>query len=207
MRWDSNYLAALTKQAEINISRKIPCIFKQTQLDVIAGTAVYELPSDVISILRLTYKSHKVWARNSFEAQEQGFDLLPLNSRQGRPFLYLQRPTDYKHIELWPIPDETVSHSGPIDYKNDVVLSYFAFANPDGVDRLPVYLRGTLVNAEVVYKAYMKEGSTQLLKAAEQLRSRYDILESEFRYAMNRVSRAVLHSMLPNIENRRKVGR
>lgn len=208
MQWDTNYLNEIRKQVEITTSIRFPCLFKQTRLAITAGNPIVELPSDCLSIIRLTYKGKKLFSLNAADYRNFGFPTYPQDTGTAEiPTHYLISPYQAGQIQLCPAPLTSYTPSGPINYSTDVVLSYYAVANPDGSPRLPSWIRTTLVELGTQYRAYMKEGKSQLIRVVDYYKSKFEELLNNFRHIANRVPSAINQEFLPNSPERQRIPR
>jgi len=210
--FDDVYLNDLRSRGQTHLSSEVPCLFHRFSLGVEAGEGVYDLPSDLLSIIQVTYKGFKVEPLDFKTAREHGFEIDPLSDTKiGRPKFYFMHNLGQFKLCFWPSPDETITADDTGIWNDDeeikarVIVTAWRVASDD--IPLPDYLRRRLIKDYVAYKAYAKEGPTQVMEISEFFRERYQISLAHLRRIMNTLPKAADDAMLPNAPRQALVSR
>lgn len=197
--WSDSFLQDLRDRAEIELSTEVPCIFKRFSLTVTQGVAQYELPEEVITIRRITWKGKKVFP-TTHQEQDASFNQLEYNSsRTGTPDLYIQLKYGRNQLVFYPTPSESITADDTdLDtiegIQRRVVISAYVPSDLNSY-RIPEYMRRRLVKQYVNYKAYLKEDQGMRVSAAEYFRQKWERAKEQLRTAKGGLYRGTIHQM------------
>ena len=160
--------------AEDQFAGERPCIIDRVSLDIVAGTAIYNLPVACISIRRITYMGWKVFPlphrdlRQSFQAGTQ----------QSRPYWYIFNNIGQSQIRLFPVPsDSLVSITGAALWGSGIssafIIEYFSLPNQTTL-KIPTYFRSRLLTYYSNRRNFSMEGRAQDIKAGKYWQSKFE---------------------------------
>lgn len=189
--WEDSYLNRLASDGEQDMVNRVACLFHRFPLDILGGTSVYTLPVKTSRIRRVTWLGEKL-DPISFQDMciiDPGFVWASSTENndipQGKPRYYVLHPTNINDIRFYPCPPENITYDNTDVYgagtDTNVIIS--CFRNIDGTDekfQLPDYIYRRAVKAYVLWKAYLREGKGQNLRASEYFKSKYDYYVSHF---------------------------
>ena len=199
--WTDDFLTYLQEQGEISLSSDVPCIFTRLSIPITAGIAEYELPEQIIRILRVTYKGFKVYAYSATSGRLEYQNVHPTSTSTGRPLYYIAHEYGRGVIRFFPTPNEdlsadpnTVNTTAGIN--SQFIISAKVVADPSGLEfRLPDYIRRRTNKYYVMSRAYAKEGHSQNMKASQYFLNKYLFFKEELRRTMEEIPRAVTQQM------------
>jgi len=183
MIWSDNYLNSLLTEAEEDIVTLVDCSYIRTALEVTKGKSTYILPSDLRSIIRITWKGQPLTGisfKDLSSLNPASFvvsETVKSEATESVPQFYCIHPTGSKNIRFYPTPNETLS-TGDVygaGISSLCVVSYW------GVGDIPVYIARRTKKAYVMMKAFAKEGKGQNLQASRYFKKKYDFLISMFK--------------------------
>lgn len=162
---DDEYIQC-AEQVEADFSRMFPSIETRYAFPIVANTSTYSLPSDLISVRRITWNGRRIEplpARQQ-RAYFQG------TAATGAPMYYLYSEiVASRLIRFFPTPNISVTASGNLygaGINPGLVMSYWSL--PDYTTKIiPVWLRRRVIKAGALAKLYLKEGPGQNLIAAK----------------------------------------
>lgn len=199
--WSTATINRFAAEGEREITLKVPCITKRVALNVRAGTSVYNVPSDVVSIRRLTWKGKKLDPKPFIDITQYplvnpagisgAFDVGSYNGSgffvdssnsipTGQvPYAYFYSGYGENVVKLFPTPSVSVAAVTTDLYganiPNAVILEYYAFADvTTGSQRVPAYMARRIIKSFVLFKCYSMEGVGQDLNAAARFKSRFE---------------------------------
>lgn len=191
MIWSNSYLEQLNNDAGNQITTDLNCIYNRVCFTITSGTSVYTLPSNLRSLLRITWRGYKLEPVNweQFVALTPGTVFLDgtnkLETTISRPFWYTIHPTNLFDIRFFPTPNESFTNSGdPFSPDNGpkCILSFYQKIDTSILRlTLPNYIDRRTRKAYVLWQAFASEGKGQDLRAAEYYRSKYFFLIERFR--------------------------
>lgn len=160
--------ARFQRTAEEQFASQASCIVDRASLSLIAGEALYDLPSYCVNVKRITYKGWKVFPlphrdlRQSFQSGTQ----------QSRPYWYIFNNIGQRKIRFFPVPSEYVSRSYLNEVLQDTPVGYWRMNEtslPAVVDSSGNNLTGTFVNSPTIQQPGLLIGdpnkSIQFLQA------------------------------------------
>jgi len=200
--WNDEYLDYLMTRGEIDFSQKIPCIFTRFSLSTTQGTSVYDLPSGIVDISRLTWKGDPVEPWEHSDDREGGW-IKPQNLySEGKPIYYLAYEYGYAKIKFHPVPYETVGDDDTNIYGSDianrVIVSAYRVADPSAeLYRIPETVRRRFTKYYALEKAFRREGKGQDIQAADYFKRRHDFVVSEFRKIVQKIPAVITIQLGP----------
>lgn len=200
-QWTKEFLDRVLVDGEIEISNQLKCLFTRSSLSIIEGVSIYNLPSDMIDLHRVTWLGIKLesWNPNEFSS-----NIMPhSNATSSKPQFYILNPYNYNEIRFYPTPSESIAQLSTANLtlgegiRAGVCLSYTALA--DGVTkRVPEWLRSALLGYYQNYRKYSLAGKLQSLETAEFYKSLFTYYLGLFKQIVDEVPGAVKHRMRQN---------
>ena len=201
--WSDSYLNQLAVDAEQQINKDLPVLFKRFNLAINKDQSVYTLPDYVRGIRKITYRGRELDAASWEEltlltpataVQSQsgvGWPVpagstVSIEAGDGRCFWYALHPTSIFDIRLYPPPSETFDSTGdpysPDSGPHLTVSCWRAIDSTfsDNTALLPNYIDRRTRKAYVLWKAFETEGIGQNLTAAAYYKSKYNFLIKKF---------------------------
>lgn len=196
--WTDAILDQFAADGAVDIVNRVPCIYHRFYLLASEGEAIYQAPSFVTGIKRITWRGKKLQPVN----WEDMLTLSPMkapfdessdpNDFQGTPQWYALNPSNIRHFRLFPAPNESL-----IDDVNEGVLGEDPYFPGEGEARctiscwrsiddsnpilaLPSYIDRRTRKAYVLWKAFEKEGKGQDSRAAAFYQAKYEFLVQRF---------------------------
>lgn len=215
--FDESYLNYLIDEAERQLSIHSGLIFDRFSVAVTQGSSILTLPSGIIGIHRVTWKGEVVEPSEFMDFDASSWFKPQNTGVEGKPKFYLRRMNGYDEVQLYPIPNESLSGGSDtfaqlalttlIDER--LIFSVVRVADPTNENlRLPVYLFRNVMKYRAMAQAYAKEGKTQNLEAAKYMQTKYDFFERQYMMAMSHIPRAVINTLEPtNRGGRAKIPR
>lgn len=211
-KWTDEYLNSLKAEGEQLLTTDIPVTFDRIPLDITEGVGTYTLPSNISSISNIKWKAKKILPFTLRLGEAFRIDIRPDDTRVGVPDFYLTQPYVYNTITFHPTPSETIVadeskvFSGDMD--TQVIVSCYRFSDGNGNYQIPTALRRNVLKYYVLWKAYLKEGKTQDLKAAKYFESRFLFIKEQLNSIVNKIPKAITYAMEPQrINSLRTPGR
>lgn len=169
-------LEELLQEAEVELSREIPCILDRVALNIAAGVATYSLPTSVIGVRRVTWKGRPLYLYKMFEAIENVSAVN--NVILGQPREYLYDNLGLNTIRLFPVPNEDLATTTTGLWDTSIITKCIVefTRKPDftsSVLRIPNFLRRRTTKGFVLQRCFAREGIEQDLKAADYWGKRY----------------------------------
>lgn len=160
--------------AEDEFSVQSKCIVDRISLDIVASQAIYDLPSYVVDIKRITWRGWKLFPlphrelRKSFQSGTQ----------ESRPYWYIFNNIGQLQIKLFPVPNETIAAiSGTSLWGSDILNCFIIefYRLPDYSSfKIPDFMRTELLTFYSNKRNYAMEGRTQDIKAAQYWNMKYE---------------------------------
>ena len=205
--FSDQYLDNLLRRSEIEISQQVPCILTRFSLNITQGTSVYDLPSGIINMIRVTWKGDSLEPWEHSDTRDTNWMKPQNQSSQGVPKFYLSYQYGFSKIKFHPVPNEAIASDDTnifgSDIANRVILTAFRIADPTGSTyRIPEALRQRFGKYYVLYKAYQREGKGQNLAAAQYFKNKHEVAVSQFKKVVDKVP-AAIHVHLGQTQGRR----
>lgn len=176
--WTAATIARVTADGEAEVASLLKCLIARTSLDIVAATATYVLPADLLSIRRVTWNGKK---RQPLPAREYQF--INQVTSSGEPIFYIFNQQGRNTIRFHPIPNVTIAAGTELfgaDIGTCAIVEYYQL--PDGTTTtLAAYIRRRLLKYYVLWKLFAKEGKGQNLKASIRFKKRFDFYMAHFR--------------------------
>lgn len=171
--------ATYIQQGETEITQENPFLVERVSLAIAANTANYILPDYCIKIRRVTWLGRKVIPLDE-RLREDIYQGLVLSTNE--PVYYSSNLITAKYIKLHPVPSISLTNTGdswtaPVIRTNCIVEFY---RSADSSNTLPPYLRSRILRHYVGMRAYLREGTSQNLKASLYHRKRFGIEKKKF---------------------------
>lgn len=169
-------LEELLQEAEIELSREIPCILDRIALNIVTGIATYSLPSYTIGITRVTWKGRPIYPYKMSEAIENVSAIN--NVILGQPREYIYDNLGLNTIRLFPVPNESLATITTGLWDTSILTKCIVeiIRKPDftsSVLRIPNFIRRRTTKGFVLQRCFAREGIEQDLKAADYWGKRY----------------------------------
>ena len=171
---DTLQLERLILDGEENVTENILCIPQRISLDIIAGTADYELPDYCRSINRVTWLGKKLYPMSE-RAQRMTFQNA---TQESTPFWYIYNNISANTIALFPVPNVSIADVVPTDTLWDddipttVIVEFMRIA--DGTTyKIPSYARRQLLKKYFSQQSNLVDGPGQKLKFVAFYREQY----------------------------------
>lgn len=166
MVWSDQQIENAARTVEEDFSREYPCIEERYALPVINGISTYLMPSQLMTIRRITWNG---WRVNPLPQREYRTVFQGAQTQTGRPFWYVYSDlVEQKKIRLYPTPNFTITASGNL-YGSGIaqgcVISYWR--TPDETHTIPRWLRRRVLKAGSLALLFTQEGKGQDLTAAK----------------------------------------
>jgi hypothetical protein len=179
MLWSSETIIRFSQEGENNFADVYPCILVRISLSTTRGVARYTLPENVRSIRRITWKGFKLDPLGQRNMRE----VFSYATQIGKPYWYVFNNVGANIIQLFPIPDESITPSGKDLYSDaittDVIIEYFAL--PDYATLvIPEYFRRRLLKTYVMNRCFAIEGAGQNLKNRDYFANRWNYLRDKY---------------------------
>lgn len=170
--WPSETIIRFSQEGENDFVEEYPCILTRLSLPVTANLSTYELPDDVRSIRRITWRGFKLDPLGQRNMRE----VFSYASQIGTPFWYIFNNVGANRIQFFPIPNMTIVPSGADLYsdaiKTEVIIEYFVL--PDYADLvIPQYFRRRLLKNYVMKNCFSIEWQGQNLKNRDYFNNRW----------------------------------
>lgn len=203
MIWEDSYLLKLLEEAEKEVSTKVPCVFHRFSINIQKGVAVYDLPSGIIGIKRISWKGHTVWPAELNELQNL-LNFRPLESPtpSDRPLHYIRSPYGYQRIKFWATPNEDIiaddRNLDGLAISQRVIISCWREATPNNENfQIPDYMRRQLLRYYAMSRAYLKEGKGQNIQASQYFENKFNFSLSKFKKVFDNIYRSRLMALSP----------
>lgn len=152
-----------------------PCIIDRIALNIVSGTAKYDLPSSCISIRRVTYKGWKVYPLPHRDLRQSYLS----GTQQSRPYWYIFNNIGQTQIQFFPVPSETIAAITTNLYGseigNRVIVEYFRI--PDQVSFIiPSWFRRQLLKCYINKKCFSIDTKSHANKASEYWNDKFNLL-------------------------------
>ncbi len=159
-------IARFSQQGEEDFTVSRYTIEERLALDIVAGTSTYVLPDYLYSIKQVTWKG---WRLNPMPQRDLRNSLFS-GTEGGRPFHFVYNNIGQLKIQLWPVPQESITadqtHLYDTNIDSQCIVEFFRA--PDGSSfTVPVYIRRRLLKSYIMKELYTKEGKGQNMKAAK----------------------------------------
>ncbi len=181
----SDVITRFSQQGEQDFAEECPCIHKRISLNVTAYSHTYNLPDDVLSLRRVTWKGKKL-----DPLPHRGFrEVFQSATQAGDPFWYIFNNIGLNQIRLFPTPSSslappTSSLYAEVAINAGVIVDYFQA--PDFVNAvIPLYVRRRLLKAYALYGCFNIEGEGQNLKNAQYHLKKYQFLRGKYKQLIN----------------------
>lgn len=182
MIWSSTTITRFTNTGEQQIAQALNCIIARQSLSIIAGTGIYPLLSDVLSVRRVTWLGRK-----KYPLPHREYMVLNNITAQSEPIFYIFDNQGQNTIKFHPIPSTTIAATVlanstlfGTEIPNRVIYEYYQL--PDSVTtKIPHYMRRRLLKYYVTASCFEQEGNGQNLKVAKKMWERYDFYLSIFK--------------------------
>ena len=189
--WSAATINRFTEEAEDEISSSVKAVKERVALDIVAGTALYELPADCNDITRVTWKGKKLDPFSARDYHES--DNITLS--QSESFSYIFNQQGRNTIRLVPIPDISIADIGTdlwgSEIANRVIVEYNQRIT------VPTYMRRRLIKYFVLERCFLMEGDGQNLKCAKKHGERYQFYLNIFKKAYHETFVAKFNSLYP----------
>lgn len=179
--WDAGTINRFMQQGEDAFASTYRCIVSRVALSVIADTADYAIPDELIDIRRITWKGKQIHPLPKRYLNEffQGTQFI----EKGEPRWFIYNGITAKTIRLFPTPNETVTAvtTGLFDteIKNRCIIEYFQL--PDYATKvIPPFFRRRLLKSFILNRCFRIEGSGQNLKNAKYHGAKYEQLQGVY---------------------------
>jgi hypothetical protein len=163
--------------AEQDFATSRPCIIDRVSLDIISGTEIYDIPSYVTNIRRVTYRGWKLFPmphrdlRQSFLSGTQG----------GRPYWYIFNNIGQSQIKLFPVPQENISMVSDTStlWGSHIIDSFIIefFRLPDTGFAIPDFIRRQLLKTYISKRLFQMEGKGVKLKTVRYMNQKFEMLK------------------------------
>ena len=223
MIWTNEYLNRLKQDAEIEISKLIPCVIDRFSIATSINVSEYQLPEYVQDITRVFWKGQRLEAIPSYNLQDWGYSreisidaafeesaftsAYQIGSIElqhsfgtvggGKPMYYWYSKFGENVIRVLPaVNEELLSYDLGLwgeNITNSLIVEFYRVA--DGVNhKIPEYIRRRTVKAFVLSRAFQKEGVGQNLKAAQYWQNKYALAIKRAELIINHISQALIRS-------------
>ena len=172
--------ARFQNNAEDEFALQSNCIVDRTALSIVAGTAIYDLPSSCINVKRVTYKGWKVFPlahrdlRRSFQSGTQ----------QSRPYWYIFNNIGQAQIRFFPVPSEAVSTGSGTGLWGSLILTKVIveyYVMPDQTNYfIPTFFRSRLLTYYSNKRNFAMEGRTQDIKASKYWNDKFEVYKQNY---------------------------
>lgn len=179
MIWNSNTIIRFSQEGENDFAEEYPCILTRMSLPIIANQSIYTLPDNVKSIRRVTWKGWKLDPLGQRNMRE----VFNYATQVGKPYWYIFNNIGANNIQLFPIPDQSITPSGTNLYSDaiatDFIIEYFML--PDfATNVVPQYFRRRLLKPFVLKNCFAIEGQGQNLKNRDYFTGRWNQLKQKY---------------------------
>lgn len=177
---NTDTLARFFDQAENQFSDDNPYLVDRVSLNIISGTATYELPDYVRSIRRVTYLGQKL---DPLPRRSQR-DVFQSATQQSKPFWFVYNNLGIlPRIQLFPIPNQSIVQVANPWVGAGILAGCIVEFNriTDNIGFvMPIWIKRQLLKQFVAMKCFSLDGSNQNLKLAEYFRQRWELRAREF---------------------------
>lgn len=174
--WSSADLLRYKNLGESSFVTEFPCLLDRLSLDVLNSTNKYALPDSVLSIRRVTWKGKKLHPMSGRSFRDLGSNGL---NQFGTPRDYVFNNLGKNIIQLYPIPNENLPQVSDLfgtGIKTGCIVEFYSL--PTTLITLPDYIRRRFLKAFTMWRAYLKEGKGQNLKAAKYYADKWTLLST-----------------------------
>jgi hypothetical protein len=156
-----------TEEAELYFTSNFNIMYRRLPIDIQAGVSEYELPEDMTELMAVTYLGNQLLQVSIQEVRDKN---LFIEGSTGVPYWYMIKEANYKTIRFYPTPAISIAANSNLintgdGIKTQCILHYYGTIGD--TEEMPTFLRRRLVKYYVMKQAYLKEGTTQDLKAAQ----------------------------------------
>lgn len=195
-------LQRLLENGEQALSSNVAVIFNRFSITLTANVAEYDLSSyRILGILRITHQGREVLPAEMGDFNWSNW-IKPNNlSVAGIPKFYLRQNIGYDKIHFHPMPDTTIAANDAVITTVDginatVIINAYQIADPNSTDerqRLPPYLSRIVLKYYAMSKAYLIEGKTQNIQAAQYFEKKYQFIVEQYKGIISSIPEAVMY--------------
>lgn len=183
--WSNATISRFAQEAENEIASEVHCIIVRLSLQIQSFVPAYSIPSDCLSLRRVTWKGKKLDALGTRPIDEYrvtnpnfifgAFDSAAFTSAfyinstsvgtpAGTPYAYWFSSFGENVISLLPIPNSAIAFNSGDLFLGDVIQNSFVveyWAYPDfnsSTQRIPAWIRRRIIKSYVLYKCMSQEG-------------------------------------------------
>ena len=178
--FDASTITRFSQEGEDHFNHDRPCILKRISVNITSGVPLIQLPDDILSIRRLTWKGWKL-----DPLPHRNFREVFQNATQtGQPFWYVFNQVGQNVIQLFPAPNENLSAGAGNLWASDGILSCFVVEYWGTSDYttaiIPTYFRRRLLKCFVLRGCFNIEGQGQNLKNVKYFKVRWEFLKKKY---------------------------
>lgn len=177
--WSDTYLLQLINQCEVWIFDAINTFWTRFALPISTGVGIYQMPGNIKTITRITYRGFKV----DILTQKELSLLSPVyRTQQTRPRWASRQMDGTFALRLYPVPAEDlpILDAGTDVFTdknllNECIVSAYMYAQEsDATFSLPDYFVFRAVKHYVRWKAYAQEGVAQDIDVAQYHKQKFE---------------------------------
>lgn len=192
MIWTDTYLSQLIEDGERDIVSRVSPIFTRFSISVTSGVRGATLPVSTMGIIQVTWKGKRIYPLYQAEMIEKS---AIYRSEAGEPRWYLLSNEGLLNLKFFPVPNESIAADDTNIYGSDianrVIVSAYRWPNTQqSTYDVPDYIARRTVKAYVLWRAFLREGKGQNLKAAHYYQKKYELLVNEYKQAKERLTDA-----------------
>ena len=177
--WSAATINRFVAEGEQEIAKGLNCLINRVSLDITEGQVTVQLPSDLLSIERIT------WLGKRLDPMPlRDFQKINVIAGESLPLFYIFNQQGQNTVRFFPLPPQAVAADdsglwGPT-IGTTIICAYWQL--PDTVSvQIPQYIRLRLIKYYVLWKCFAIEGAGQNLKSSVRFKKRYDFYMEWFK--------------------------
>lgn len=183
MIWTDEYISQLIEDGERDIVSRVSPIFTRFSITVTSGVRGATLPVSTMGVIQVTWKGKRIYPLYQDEMIEQS---AIYRSEAGEPKFYLISNEGLLNLKFFPVPNESIAADDSAIYGSGIserviVMAYRWPNTQQATYDVPDYIARRTVKAYVLWRAFLREGKGQNLKAAQYYKNKYEILVRQYK--------------------------